>query len=96
MALFDKLTSEEEVRDKIDGYIDLMSPTNYTDAVDVVGHLLANHAVVVNISHLEEKQRLLDFVSGAILAIGGKASKISDTVYICVPKNLIMETKEPK
>lgn len=94
MALFDKLLTEDIEQEKIDGYIDLMSPTDYTDAVDIVNHLLAAHAVVINISHLNEKQRLLDFVSGAVLAIGGKASKVSDSVYICVPKNLVMEAKQ--
>ena len=94
MALFDKLLTEEVEQEKIDGYIDLTSPTDYTDAVDIVNLLLASHAVVINISHLEEKQRLLDFVSGAVLAIGGKASKVSDSVYICVPKNLVMEAKQ--
>lgn len=94
MALFDKLLTEDIEQEKIDGYIDLISPTDYTDAVDIVNHLLVAHAVVINISHLKEKQRLLDFVSGAVLAIGGKASKVSDSVYICVPKNLVMEAKQ--
>lgn len=97
MSIIDKLLDqEEELQEevKVEGYIDLFFPTHFEEAVLVSRDLLKQHAVIVNISKLEEKQRFLDFVAGTIIAIRGTMKKVSDSVVLYSPENLKVEVKQ--
>lgn len=102
MAIFDKLLQNddyEEEQTRIDGYIDFVRPKSYQEAVFIVKDLMQNHAVIINTSETDDVQRLYDYISGAILALGGNMKKVSKEVAIFTPASLSMEQRnfdEPK
>lgn len=97
MSIIDKLLEQDDETQQntqLDGYIDLLFPKHFEEAVLVSRDLMKNHAVIVNISKLEEKQRFLDFVAGTIIAIKGTMKKVSDSVVLYAPESLKVEVKQ--
>lgn len=93
MALFNGLFEDDDEREVTfaQGFIDLFYPRNFEEAVEISGFLLQKHAVVVNVSKIDEQQRFLDFMSGVTLATKGSMYKISRDVVIYSPPNLKTE-----
>ena len=78
MSIIDKLLEQDDETQQntqLDGYIDLLFPKHFEEAVLVSRDLMKNHAVIVNISKLEEKQSCFPSgCSGTGCAASGKDS----------------------
>ena len=68
----------------------IFEPRSYDDATSIADYLKINKACVVNIHRLqnEYRQRLIDFLWGAVYAIDGKIQKVGTDVFLCTPKSV--------
>ena len=59
------------------------APTSEKEVQSIVDELKAGKDVIVDLKNLESKEfiRALDFMSGAVYALGGRISKVADKTY---------------
>jgi cell division inhibitor SepF len=68
----------------------LVEPRVYAEAQDITDHLKNRRAVVVNLQRIdhEEGRQIVDFLSGAVYALGGDIQKIGSSIFLCTPDNV--------
>ena len=73
----------------------LLEPRAYSEGQQIVDYLKARNAVVVNLKRVtpDQAKRIVDFLYGAIFAIGGKFLKLGGGIFLCTPKNVNVEGK---
>ena len=62
-------------------------PQNFEDTQTIIDSLKGGRPVIVNLENLQidAAQRVLDFISGAIYALGGSVRKISKGIFLLAP-----------
>ncbi|MBQ7976998.1 MAG: cell division protein SepF [Clostridia bacterium] len=75
--------------------ITICEPVEFTDIVDFVKNLRRGVPVIVNFRSINHDcaERGLDFVCGAVCALGGKLERIGDGIYFYAPVNIAVESK---
>lgn len=78
----------------------VVEPKSYDEAQDIVEHLKNRRPVIVNLEHVDTDvaRRIVDFVSGATLAVNGSQQKVGGGIFLFVPNNVDIEgepAKEP-
>lgn len=70
--------------------VTMIKPSNMDDSRVICDYLLEGKAVVLNMEglHMEVAQRIIDFTSGSVYAIGGDLQKISSYIFIASPDNV--------
>lgn len=65
-------------------------PEKFDEAAEIADSLRAHQAVLINLetTEAETSRRLLDFLSGAAYALGGKVMRVSAQAYIIAPTNV--------
>uniref|UniRef100_A0A7S2Z5A5 Cell division protein SepF n=1 Tax=Chloropicon laureae TaxID=464258 RepID=A0A7S2Z5A5_9CHLO len=86
-------------QDKADMVVFL--PASFEDAAsDAIRAILKGKTVVLNLNQIQgglaEKQRLLDFVTGATFAVEGSLTKVEDGVVILTPKGKRTAVVDPE
>ena len=73
----------------------LLEPRAYSEGQQIVDYLKGRNAVVVNLKRVtpDQAKRIVDFLYGAIYAIGGKFQKLGGGIFLCTPKNVNVEGK---
>jgi cell division inhibitor SepF len=68
----------------------LVEPRVYDEAQDITDHLKSRRAVVVNLQRIGnvEGRQIVDFLSGAVYALGGDIQKIGSSIFLCTPDNV--------
>lgn len=68
----------------------LIKPERFETAAEIADHLLAKHAVVMNLETTAKdvSRRLIDFLSGVAYAQDGKIKKVAVNTYILTPFNV--------
>ncbi|MCR2820797.1 cell division protein SepF [Lederbergia panacisoli] len=68
----------------------LIEPRVYAEAQEVADHLVNRRAVVVNLQRIQHDQavRIVDFLSGAVYAIGGDIQRVGKDIFLCTPDNV--------
>jgi cell division inhibitor SepF len=68
----------------------LVEPRTYSESTDIADHLKNRRAVVVNLQRIDSEQgrQIVDFLSGAVYAIGGDIQKIGFSIFLCTPDNV--------
>lgn len=68
----------------------LVEPRVYAEAQDITDHLKSRRAVVVNLQRIgrEEGRQIVDFLSGAVYALGGDIQKVGSSIFLCTPDNV--------
>lgn len=76
-----------------DKKISIFEPVDFPDVVRFVRSLNRGTPIIVNFGSLnpESAERGLDFVCGAVCALGGKLERIGDGIYFYAPKNVAVE-----
>ncbi|MEG6616192.1 cell division protein SepF [Peptococcaceae bacterium 1198_IL3148] len=71
----------------------ILKPTSYDQVQNAANHLGDNHSVVVDLTEMsiEQAQRVLDYLSGVVFAINGKASRVGTGIFLFVPANVSIE-----
>lgn len=64
-------------------------PKNLTDLNEIVQFLATGNQALLNFKNVDKKvfQRVLDFVAGAIWALGGKVENLGNGLFLYAPKN---------
>ncbi len=73
----------------------IIQPNTYEETRAVIDHLKSRKPVVMNIDEIDIKlaQRILDFVSGAVYALGGDIQKVARNIYAVAPSNVVLSTE---
>lgn len=68
----------------------VLGPRSYDDVQQVADQLRAKRPVVVNLELADPKarMRILDFLSGAIYALGGRSQRVSELIFLFAPVNV--------
>lgn len=68
----------------------LVKPERFEDVPQIADHLADGRTVVLNLeaANRETQRRLLDFLSGAAYAHGGRIKKVANSTYIITPSNV--------
>ncbi|MGI6357605.1 MAG: cell division protein SepF [Bacillota bacterium] len=68
----------------------VLGPRSYDDVQQVADQLRAKRPVVVNLEMADPKARMrvLDFLSGAIYALGGRSQRVSELIFLFAPANV--------
>lgn len=68
----------------------LFEPRDYAEAQDITDHLRNRRSVVVNLQRIDREQgkQIVDFLSGAVYALGGHIQKIGANIFLCTPDNV--------
>ena len=68
----------------------LVEPRTYSESTDIADQLKNRRAVVVNLQRIDSEQgrQIVDFLSGAVYAIGGDIQKIGSSIFLCTPDNV--------
>ena len=73
-----------------DTNIVLFEPRKYDEGAEIGMHIKAKKACCVNLHRMpnEQRQRIIDFLSGVVFGLDGTVNKIGQSVILCSPKNL--------
>lgn len=68
----------------------LIEPRVYAEAQEIADHLVNRRAVIVNLQriHRDQALRIVDFLSGAVYALGGDIQKVGVNIFLCTPDNV--------
>ena len=77
------------------GKMILLEPRAYSESQQIADHLKKRNTVVVNMKRVtpDQAKRIVDFLYGAIYAIGGKFQKLGGGIFLCTPNNINVEGK---
>ena len=72
------------------GGVVINSPTTYEDVQLLIDHLKMQEQVIVDFSTVNQTSvyRILDFMSGAIYALGGSIQQITKNIFLFAPKGV--------
>ncbi len=75
--------------------INIITPKRFEDIQDVIARMKNKEGLIVNFETItpELTQRMLDFLSGAMFALGGRINKIKNRVYILIPNGIKITTE---
>ena len=75
----------------------LLQPTTFEEAQTITEYLLGNKVVVFDLqeSDVDTAINIVNFVSGAIFALGGSIQKINDrgAIFVAVPASVAMDNE---
>ena len=68
----------------------VVSIEEFDEAREVADHLRSKKPVVINLEKLEKEtaRRVIDFISGAVYALGGSIQKVSGGIFLIAPYNV--------
>lgn len=71
----------------------LVEPRAYSESQAIVDNLKKRNSVVVNLKRVtnDQAKRIIDFLSGALYALGGEIQKLGNGIYLCTPKTVHVE-----
>lgn len=73
--------------------ITIVQPKVYSEALGIAKKIVANEAVIVNFTLIEEAQarRIVDFLTGTVYALGGDIQRIGSEIFLCTPINITID-----
>ena len=89
-AKVQNVVSLQSVQKSSSSKVILVEPKAYSEAQDITDDLKNKRAVVVNLQRLgyQEGRQIVDFLSGAVYALGGDIQKIGSSIFLCTPDNV--------
>ena len=81
---------KEENFENLDSIILIAKPKTFKDALALCKQIKMGRAVMLSLENTvsEDKQRLVDFVSGVVMAQDGMIAKVYNNVYVCASNNI--------
>ena len=68
----------------------ILKPTNYDpDVNEIISELKSKNGVVMNLEYVNKDiaRRIIDTVSGAVIALDGRIEKVSNSIFVVAPYN---------
>lgn len=74
--------------------VEVVLPESFDDVIDLIERLKLREGVIVDFEGIPPhlSQRMLDFLSGAVFALGGSVNRIKKKTYILVPRGVRIKT----
>ena len=74
----------------------LLRPTDYTEAPKVADCLKAGQAVVLNLENMEERdaRRMIDYVAGVLYAVDGKIERPAQKTFLLTPRGVSVASED--
>ena len=87
---YQKDFQKEENIENLDAVILVAKPKTFKDAQVLCDQIKKGRAIMLSLEYMvpEEKQRLVDFLSGVVMAQDGLIAKVYDSVYVCAAKKI--------
>ena len=81
--------TEENIQN-LDAIIVVVKPKSFNDTVKICKQIKKGRAVMLSLEDMvpKDKQRLVDFISGVVMARDGLIAKVYNNVYVCAAKNI--------
>lgn len=75
------------------GNVVITEPKTYDDVKVIIDGLRKRQAIIIDLSKVANKdaQRILDYLSGAIYALGGAQQRISDNMFLFTPEGVMIQ-----
>ena len=69
----------------------VVNPKVFNDCEKIADHLKSSRPVVMNMEQTDDSiaQRIVDYVQGVMYALDGKIDRISESIYLCAPNNML-------
>lgn len=76
--------------------IDIKFPKKYEDAREIVSLLLQDASVLIDFQHMTDSQarRCIDYLDGARFVLEGNLKKISSTMWLLTPVNVVVNIED--
>lgn len=76
--------------------IDIKFPKKYEEAPEIVNLLIGNVSVLIDFQYMSETQarRCLDYLDGARSVLAGNLKKVSNTMWLLTPVNVMVNIEE--
>lgn len=76
----------------------IIRPSSYEEVQEVIVSLKQKQSVILNLEYVskEEARRMIDTVSGGVIALDGKIVKVSNSIFLATPENYLIEGKTKK
>lgn len=73
--------------------LNILYPESFEEARTVCNNIRENIAVIVNLENMKKDlgQRIVDFISGAVYALDGSITKISNGIFVVAPTSFSVE-----
>jgi cell division inhibitor SepF len=73
--------------------LNILYPESFEEARLVCNNIRENIAVIVNLENMKKDlgQRIVDFISGAVFALDGSITKISNGIFVVAPTSFTVE-----
>ncbi len=74
----------------------VVEPISFDDAQHIADHLKNRKPVVVNFENCDEQNsnRMVDFISGTVYALGGTIQKVGMKIFLCAPSNVDVSAED--
>jgi FtsZ-interacting cell division protein YlmF len=75
----------------------MLSPYDIRTSQIVCDHIREGHIVICNLTNTDKNQRVVDYISGGVYALGGRVEPTPvKTTFVCTPKsvNLVVENQD--
>lgn len=94
-AFYDVTTEEAFKENNLGSKMILLEPRAYSESQQIADHLKHRNTVVVNLKRVtpDQAKRIIDFLTGAVYAIGGDLQKIGGGIFLCAPRNVNVQGK---
>lgn len=92
-SMFKKNKESQPVYDTSGQNMIITKPRTYQDVKLAIDNLRRRQALIVEFSKIPEKhvQRILDFMSGAVYALGGSQHRIGDKMFLLTPEGMSIQ-----
>ena len=75
----------------------MLTPYDIRTSQIVCDHIRDGHIVICNLTNTDKNQRVVDYISGGVYALGGRVEPTPvKTTFVCTPKsvNLVIENSD--
>ena len=75
----------------------MLTPDDIRTSQVVCDHIRDGHIVICNLTNTDKNQRVVDYISGGVYALGGRVEPTPvQTTFVCTPKsvNLVIENSD--
>ena len=75
----------------------MLTPYDIRTSQIVCDHIRDGHIVICNLTNTDKNQRVVDYISGGVYALGGRVEPTPvKTTFVCTPKsvNLVVENQD--
>jgi len=75
----------------------MLTPYDIRTSQIVCDHIREGHIVICNLTNTDKNQRVVDYISGGVYALGGRVEPTPvKTTFVCTPKsvNLVIENSD--